>query len=120
MQKDISIILVGTDWNNCALTKSLNSVQAFKENTGHQVECLIVEGLAKNVDVNTLNYEKINQLPEIVSEYLGFEDYNYYVDHLAVEHFFKRVLKAAQGRYFILLREGDQVGFTKSLNSLSF
>ncbi|HCE2178910.1 TPA: glycosyltransferase [Vibrio parahaemolyticus] len=120
MEKDISVIVIGTQWNNQELAKTLDSVMSLKLHSDYDVECLLIEGLAKNVDVNKLNFEGIERLPSVVTDYLQYDDFNYYVDHFSVSDFLKRVFRVAQGKYFILLREGDEIGLSKTLEPIEF
>lgn len=120
MEKDLSFIVIGTHWNNQLLARTLDSIMAFKQTTDFNVECLLVEGLSRNVDVNKLSFETVKKLPSVVTDYLEYEDFNYYVDHFAVGDFLKRVLRVTQGKFVILVREGDEIGSCRTLEPIEF
>ena len=78
---DLTIALIASEWDDDQLKVTLDSIALLaKRSTRCKIECLIVEILPADTDIQSTALESITELPLCVREALECQNFEYFAE----------------------------------------
>lgn len=114
---DFGIIVLMTEGENAALSRTINSVIRARSISGRSLHCLLFESLPPTTDVNALPNRVTPALPNHVREAINAGVIDYMVDHGTTRKALRRAVRCSRGRHITLLREGDELRLDSNSDS---